>query len=412
MTTTIDTRKIAGQAGYIAGGRLGGAMIQALSLALLARVLGPSDFGAFAVWYGLAVVLQAFVNFGLTPLLVRVRAQGGRDSDVLRMLFLCGIASAVVAVVVTTFASVSAIFFEAKWYLVPLGIWVVADNLVETYLAIPLADGRAWQNAISLVYRRSISVVVLLIGMVLDADVALFYASGLALGSLTVFLFVLKDNSQRLSGDQSQMTFGSLAAEAKYFWINSIATQARNLDVFVVSIVATGSGAGSTTGYYAAASRLTSPLRIVPTSFASVLMPAAVRSAKDGKYRGLVRATVLISLVSAVGFLIVALLVPLLVPIVLGESYDGAVTVIQIVCGGLVFAAVSSQLNAVLQAIGRARLVSNVSLVSTVACLLLVALLVPSAGAAGAGWGLAISYVVQFLILTFATWKTVRGARR
>ncbi|OZG29160.1 hypothetical protein BH683_010865 [Williamsia sp. 1138] len=410
--TATDVRGVAGQAGYIAGGRLIGALIQAVCLALVARSLGPADFGLFAMWYGLAVVLQACLNMGLTPLLVRIRAVGGRDADVLRILTISRHALFVFSSSVTLVAVLAASLLGAEWYLVALVVWVAADNLVEIYLAIPLADGRAWENAMSLVFRRSISGAILLVGLWSNSSSALFYSAGLAIGSTLVLYPVMRSGNSRLRESQSALTYRQLFSEARYFWYNSLATQARNVDVFVVSLLATGSSAGATTGYYAAASRLTSPLRIVPTSFASVLMPAAVRSAKAGSYRGIVRATLLICVVSSLGFLIVAVLAPIALPFILGSEYADAASTIQIVCVGLVFASVSSQLNAVLQALGHARLVSNVSVVSTAMCLLLVAALVPIGGAVGAGWGLTISYFLQSIILAFGTVHVIRRTKK
>ncbi|MDZ7911455.1 MAG: oligosaccharide flippase family protein [Rhodococcus sp. (in: high G+C Gram-positive bacteria)] len=63
----------------IAGGRLVGALIQALSMVLLARISGPSGFGIFAAAYGVGLVLQTVLNFGFTPFLVRIRALGDQE---------------------------------------------------------------------------------------------------------------------------------------------------------------------------------------------------------------------------------------------------------------------------------------------------------------------------------------------
>ena len=396
---------VLGQAGFVAGGRLCGALLQAASLAVLARQIGPPEFGEFAVWYGAAVVLQAVLNFGLTPLLVRMRAAGDREPDVAAILRFCRRGSVLAGLVglLACLTLVAAAGLPA--YVVLLAGWVVVDNLVETYLAIPLADGRAWENASSLIFRRAILFAVLISGVSLGLDPSAFYGVGLLLGSLASLLLVARSLKRGPQTAASAMGVRSIAAEAKYFWTNSVVTQARNLDVVVVSLVATG---GATVGYFAAASRLTSPLRIVPTSFAAVLMPAAVRALRSGQYKSAVRATVAVCAVSSLGFLCVGLAVPYVLPRLLGGDYEGAVGVVQIVCLGLVFAAIASQLNAVLQAFGHVRLVSNISLSTTVTCLVLVAVLVPPFGAAGGGWGLTASYVLQSVVLVLFTWRSIR----
>jgi O-antigen/teichoic acid export membrane protein len=72
----------------------------------------------------------------------------------------------------------------------------------------------------------------------------------------------------------------------------------------------------------------------------------------------------------------------------------------QVVCFSLIFAAISSQLNAILQGTGRVEIVSYITVVSTLICLVGIVLAAPRYGALGAGWSLSLSYVLQTALLT------------
>lgn len=380
------------QASWIMLGRLAGALIQAGSMALLARWIGPAEFGLFASVYGAALIVQTIIDLGLTTYIVRLRAIEPTSeylksalSVVSRVSFATGIVGVLVAFLLS--------WHDARFIpFVPFAVWVAVDRQVETWLAIPLADGDTVQNALSLITRRGISFSVMIGAVFVGIDPLLGYTVGLACGSALSCILVMEKN--RVPFRRFKVPAREVIRAARPYWANSVATQLRNLDTLVVTLVA-GPTQG---GYYGAASRLTTPLRIVPTSFAQVLMPAAARTGRSGR-KELIRGIAKLMAATAVLFGLVALLIPFAVPIILGEGFSGSVVMIQIVCGGLVFAAISSQMNALLQAWGRSRSVAVISAVTSCACLGAVAAMALWWGGVGGAVALTSSYVVQVVLL-------------
>ncbi|MDJ0106076.1 hypothetical protein QM646_06630, partial [Rhodococcus erythropolis] len=176
----------------IAGGRLVGALIQALSMVLLARISGPSGFGIFAAAYGVGLVLQTILNFGFTPFLVRIRALGDQDPLIASTLEFSRRANLAVGALLAFTAAVAAVFEPKLWFVVPLTAWVVLDNYVETLLSLPLADGNTWQNALSLLLRRALALVFVAAAWLAGVDAVFWYSVGLAFSSMIAVFVAIR----------------------------------------------------------------------------------------------------------------------------------------------------------------------------------------------------------------------------
>lgn len=387
-------------------GRLAGAVIQAFSMAMLARWVGPAQFGLFASAYGVAIIVQTVADLGITTYLVRVRALAPTDGSIGLLLGLAGRINFWISVAGVGALSIAAFYDHRFIPLIPMAIWAGADKQVETWLAIPLADGMTWQNATSLVFRRLMALVFLLAAKAAGLDPFVGFTFGLAMSSLLSAYGVMRKNRRQVSVNSSR-SIRELLCLARPFWVNSVGTQARNLDTLFVGLLLNPTAAG----FYGAASRLTTPLRMIPTSFAAVLMPAASRTA-NGDRRNLVRSTALMAAATTVMYLGLSALLPTVIPMVLGAEFDGAVSVIQIVCVGLVFAAIASQLSALMQGWGHVNAVAAISTFSTVVCLGGIVVLGPIYGAVGAGFALALSYVLQVVAMLACLWvfRRVRNA--
>jgi O-antigen/teichoic acid export membrane protein len=376
-------------------GRLIGAAVQAASMGLLARWSGPTAFGLFAAVYGVAILIQALTDFGLNTYLIRMRAQypaARLIGGLLRLQTRINITTASVGLAV---GAVLAIWNPSLLVIAPMAVWLASDKQSESWLCVSLSDGRAWLNAVSLIARRAGALAILLIAMVCGVDPIVGYALGLAVSSVGSALILGFKTLPEINGWGTALDLSATFRASSHYWVNSLATQARNLDTLIVG-AAIGMGAA---GLYGAAARLTTPLRMVPTSVATVLMPVAAKTRVSS--RRITKAVTLILTASTLFYGVVALATPALIPIVLGEDFKGSVQVIQIVCVGLVFASISSQLNALLQGWGFPRPVAIVSVVSTAFCLGGIVLLSREFGVVGAGAALTLSYVFQTILLLF-----------
>ncbi|WP_110883530.1 lipopolysaccharide biosynthesis protein [Mycolicibacterium wolinskyi] len=379
------------QYSWILAGRLTGAAVQAASLTLVARWSGPAEFGFFAAAYGIALVTQTVADLGLTKYIVQLRVSDRSDGGIGAALRL-GRNISIISTVVGTVALVAVgTQIPAVMALCLMPLWMSSEKQVEAWLGVSLADGKLWHNATSLVFRRLGALVVLLVAHAAGLDPVPSYLVGLTLFSLLAWWHV-RIVTDDVRTDRT-VRAKSLLVGGRHYWFNSLAVQAMNFDVTVVAAMASAQSAG----YYAAASRLTTPLRIVPTSFATLLFPAAAKAQLSGA-RPLLKAVGGLIAITTVMYIGLAVALPILVPLVLGPSFDPAAPVIQVVCVGLIFAAITSQFNSLMQGWGYLRAVTIISTASTLLSLIAIAIAAAHWGALGAGFALAGGYVVQLAI--------------
>jgi O-antigen/teichoic acid export membrane protein len=400
-----ESGRVFGQATIVGVGRLGGAALQAVTFALVARLSGPAAFGSFAAVYGVVVVLQALFGFGLVQTIVSRRAAGrdrnaqerADDDGIARVALRMSLGVTVAALVVTIVAALAlGVIFGVPAFAGVLVAWGLVDNYVESWLGLSLADGRVYENAIATIARRSVALLIVAVAVAGSGNAALYAATGLLAGSVIVLPLVIWRNLRHMPGALGMSWSAATYRASRGFWINSLAVQLRNFDVAVLAV--TGASA-LTVGMYGAASRLVSPFRIIPTSFALVLMPHASRVGRYGA-RALLAPVLLVVVLSSIVFASIAALSPLVIPMFLGENYADSVPCIQIICVGLIFASMASQFSSLLQGWGRTSLVAVVAVISCVATFVGLGLVgVYGLGAIAAAVVLCIAFVIQAALL-------------
>lgn len=337
------------------------------------------------------MVTQTVADFGLTKYIVQLRVSDRSDGGIGAALRL-GRNISIISTAVGTVALIAVgTQIPAVLALCLMPLWMSSEKQVEAWLGVSLADGKLWHNATSLVFRRLGALVVLLAAHAAGLDPVPSYLVGLTLFSLLAWWHV-RIVTNDVHTDRS-VRAKTLMLAGRHYWFNSLAVQAMNFDVTIVAAMASAQSAG----YYAAASRLTTPLRIVPTSFATLLFPAAAKAQLSGA-RPLLKAVGGLIAITTVMYIGLAVALPILVPLVLGPSFDPAAPVIQVVCVGLIFAAITSQFNSLMQGWGYLRAVTIISTASTLLSLTAIAIAAAHWGALGAGFALAGGYVVQLAI--------------
>jgi O-antigen/teichoic acid export membrane protein len=383
--------RIGRQFAWLSAGRVVAALLQAVMMLLLLRSVSPAEFGFFAAAYGVITVPQVLFDAGLPSLVVRERARDRNSGLSTSALRLVNILAAVMAVLLTSIAVVLAVTVStAFWLLVPLGLWGAAERSADAWLLVAVADGDSRVNVLTLVLRR-IANLALFLGFtaLTPIDPVLALSLSLAAAASGSWLLARWYVLPRLA-PAVVISRRDLIALSYPYWIDSVATQARNLDAAITGLVASPMQAG----FYAAAARLTGPLRILPYSLATVLLPATAR--KTARTVGpVLKLVFLATLAFGLFYAVLILLLPWAVPVVLGPAYSGAVLTLQITAGALVFSAAASMLDPVLQGLGMPHFVAANSIVTTVTCLIGVSIGATYGGAAGAALGLGFSYFVQ-----------------
>jgi len=393
--STVRRYRVGRQFAWVSSGRILAALIQALIMLLLVRAVSPAEFGFFAGVYGVLTVVQTFFDFGLPTLVVRERAKRTNPTVVTAALYLNNALSLAMGISLIVVVGLLGFLANSQFFLLlPLGLWAAAERNADAWLGVVFADGDARVNTTNLVSRR-VGNLVLFAGLTLWTSIDPVLAFGLssATAACASWIFAHSYVHKRLA-PREQLPARQLFRMSYPYWINSVATQARNLDATIIGLVAGTAQAG----FYAAAARLTSPLRILPTSLATVLLPASA-SRTSSNMGGLLRLVSYVVGGLGVFYLLLGILVPFAVPVLLGEAYSGAVPALQITVAGLVFAASASLLGSLLQGVGLKHYVAGTAVLTTFVCLLGVGIGGSLWGAIGAASGLAFSYVVQSSVL-------------
>lgn len=383
---------LAGQFSWLISGRIIAAGIQAVTLIFVARALGPADFGLFNAVLGIMIVMQAISDLGVGKLLVRERSSGERPELVAGGIRLNARSSAVLGIVLGIGLATLGFASDQRFLLMlPLAVSVAGEKNADTWLGIAIADGDVRYSTMILVARRACALAIFLLLSSTPFPAIVNYSSAMACAAVGSVVFARRLISPRVK-TMPAMAKVTIRAAVPY-WVNTFAVQLRNLDTAIVTAVA---GAGAA-GFYSTASRLTTPLRMLPNSFAVVMLPHATRTQTQSIRTVLVRVGIFVSITGAM-YLLLAVLIPWVIPL-LGEAYRPATVPLQIVLVGLVFAGLTSLLGAVMQGRGMQKSVAMVSVGSTVYTLVALWALAHFLGAIGAALGLATGFALEAIAL-------------
>lgn len=389
-------RALARQFVWVSGGRIVAALLQAASLILVSRLLPVSDFGHLAAFLGVTTLVQVIIDFGVGTLVTRERAAKPDNPVVAAALRFTNVSSmALTAILLLGLSGAALVFSDAYWQMLPLAVWAAAERNADTRLSVAFADGDVQINVINLLSRRTLALIMFVVATAFDVPPILAFSLSAALAAMGSATFAQRWVRRRVANSR-EVGFSEVLRMARPYWVTGIATQARNLDVVVV-----GALAGATqVGLYSSGSRLVSPLRILPQSLATILLPASARTQQSARALwSLLRLTVVVVAGMSLVYAAIWFAVPFFVDDVLGSAYSEATPVIRIIVAGLPLAATVSMLNSILQGRARSKDVAMASSSTTVACLIGIAVVAPFYGAVGAATVLTLSFAIQVAIL-------------
>jgi O-antigen/teichoic acid export membrane protein len=398
-------RRLLVQFGAASAERVASAVIQGLSLLLVARAVSPGQFGLLSGVLGAAWVGQTIFDLGLTTFIVRERATSRTNGIVATALQLYGRLSFALSLLTMCILLLLGIYVNSDFsLLLPLALWIGAERNADAWLSVAFADGDWRNNLANIALRRCFSLLSFITLGALGIDPLLAFSVGWAMASMGANILARRSVSVSLP-EPVKIAQVTLLRETWPYWTHSLSMQVKNLDVSVASVL----GGAYAAGIFAAAARLTTPLRILPTSLARAILPAATRSSKDGIQREFVLLCTAMLMGMTFVYLVILLLVPHVLPNLLGDPYRPAIVPLQVVLGGLPFAAGSSLLGSLLQAAGSKHVVAHLSLVTTVIYFPTLILGLNISGATGAAIALALSYVVQFVVYLVMTIRLFRA---
>jgi O-antigen/teichoic acid export membrane protein len=332
-------------------------VLQAVNVIVLARAVTPSDIGMTSAIIGFCMVLFTVTDFGLSTLISKSFA---REDHVM-------VASALRYTTITTWlfgllAFGIGIGLSAR-HLIPLSLTalilsVAIDRCVEYRLSVPIAADSKIVPSSSILLRRGVQFLVFIALVVADVPALWAYALAQLIGAMAGYLQSTHFLRSRVVKVTTLLPWKTVFENSFAFFINSVTAQISTLDTFLVSAFA---GAHSA-GLYAAASRVTSPLILIPGTLASTVLPPAARATPTQARKVGLRLSVMLPavliVVAPVGFFVAEPLCAL----IYGEEYRAAGHALSILVLGIPFAVLAAALSAVLQAQGEERFVAKVGI--------------------------------------------------
>jgi stage V sporulation protein B len=342
-------------------------LTSALTAALVARGLGPSGMGQYALAISISSFTVGLCDFGIGQTAIRYASRAASQGDVegqfavlrwtfrLRMLFILSI-SLILFVLAPTIAG-------TIWHdnsLTPLLQLSLLMGIFATLAHVPIfyfqSIRRFRMNSIIQVAQASISFT----GILLVAFFALWHvgfvvlvgviATGIgALAFITVtpkaafFKFdnSLRSNSFKLrrfltppvieSSEPSASDSSSIGSFARFNFLDSIvAVVVTYAAVWIMGLFL----AKSQIGVYSAAVYVTAPISLLITAVYTALWPRIAAATTLKGNRDLLRSAMPLTIVTVIGALFYAAFAPLLMPFVFGAGYASGILVARLLCLG------------------------------------------------------------------------------
>lgn len=358
-------------------------VLQAINVIVLARAVSPAEIGMTSAIIGLCMVLFTVTDFGLSTLISKSYA---REDHVM-------VASALRFTTITTWffgllglaigiaLSATGLFPLAMTALI---LSVAIDRCVEYRLSVPIAADSKTVPSSSILLRRGVQFLAFVGFVVAGVDALWAYALAQLSGALIGYLQSTVFLRSRVVKVGSRLPWRTVLRNSYAFFVNSVTAQISTLDTFLVSIF---SGAHSA-GLYAAASRVTAPLILIPGTLASSVLPPAARATASQARRIGVRLTLLLPAILLIAGPIGYFVAEPLCQLLYGVEYRPAGLTLTVLFIGIPFAVLAAALGAILQAQGEEQFVAKVGVGFAIAFVSAIAVgghLYGSVGAAAGG---------------------------
>jgi len=394
-----------------AASRISVAVTGALATIIIARILGPSGSGGFAVAMTIVYVLIVLTTFGVehgVAYYVSGGVWGARHAFKVVNEFapIVGVLGAALGIlarllfpgpfgnlsVLECALAAAALPFALAWF---YGSFVaLADNHYEGFVLAP-----AVQSATVLLFVVALAIPFGLIG----AIVALLLSHIVA--AAVTFFWGRHRLSNRQDGEQQPGQLRrALRFGVKGYAGNALQVLNYRVDVFILSAVT----AASVVGYYSVAVGVTTVLWLLPQSLSDVLFPrVAALSASEHRdaehqrdfveMKSLRHATIIVT----VGALVLALASIFLIVPIYGAGFKEAIPISLIRLPGVALIGIGAILSSIIVGRGRPEYGLYSALISTPITMALYFILIPRFDAQGAAVATTISFTLNFVLAAF-----------
>ncbi|MGB8643996.1 MAG: oligosaccharide flippase family protein [Anaerolineae bacterium] len=385
--------------------RLGAQALSVIFTALIARRLGASGFGEYALITSIVFLGNVLTTFGTDSLLIRQIARThATESNLLSTIFWTQIAlSALFIALVVPFGSNTPALPLYTLALLPLAFYSIYSAILrgfermDLYLLLNLAAA-----ALQLVC----GVIIFILGADLVALMLALLVSQALAAALAWALVRRSTGASRIVWRMPHTYKSTLRAALPFALLTACALIYQRMGIFAMGTIS----GNDTTGWFSAAARIVEALKIVPQALLGALFPMLARSAVGNHSTRLTR----MSMELSVGFCLIAaallaLLAGPLVYFIYGDSFSTAIRALQILAWSLVPYALTANITLEMISQGHEWPVFRLTLIAVLIALLAFALLIPALGLIGACWASLIAESAQAVLFVAANRKGVRA---
>ena len=366
------------------GAELLGRVLALVTSLLIARGLGPADFGVFAFLSGVAVLLSEVGDAGL---------QGtAQRALVAHTLSLRSMLRAKALLLTVALAAAAALALGSQVLLAPLVLYYLLAGWSE-FLGVALrARGRRGSEAATILCLRaatlSLVVLVFVRGLGLSGLAWALAASPLPAIAVGFGLLRRGDREAEPAAPEARDSVGVLRLALPLGLNGLLALLSLRVEILALPFFVDDQA----TGWFAAALKVVDSLILVPAAIAAGAMPALTREALSGG-RGPVRertatSVALLGVPAAVGLFALA---PGVVLLLYGSEYAPAALPLRLLAPALLAIFLNNVLLHALLALGRAPLLPRLTAVRVAVAGVAALLLIPSLGIAGAALGFTLA---------------------
>jgi O-antigen/teichoic acid export membrane protein len=399
-------RPLTGGAVMSAASRIWITLASGLTTIVLARVLGPNDWGGYSIAASLVVILVAVTTLGVDQgiaYFVGARKWEPRAAlgSALRMAAVAGTLGATAGLAAR--AAVPSAFAGLPLWQVAVAVGGIPFALALVYAAsVTLASDR---------YEASMTMPAVQAALLLGVSIpfALLFGRAGAIVALTLATVVVAVGAvvwavRRLppaTPTQLGQLRRAISFGIKGYGANTLQLVNYQLDLFILAAVASATAVG----HYALAVSATTLLMVLPRSLSAVLYPRVARLSASGDHltREMVETKSLrhVSLIVILTSLAMAAALELLVVPVFGADYEATVDLGLILIPGAAATGVSTVLAATV--VGRGKPIYSLygALVTTPLTIAMYATIIPWLHATGAALASTLSYAASFALMTW-----------
>jgi len=375
--------------------RITSAALQAVTLVLMARSIPIELFGLYSTGAAIGAIAMGVLGFGLATRALRLTPH---DSEILvgPIIVVTLVTSLVVGATVLLTGIVSGAGFA--WWLVAAALLSTSEMMNNVIQNVLFGEKKIRRAETLLIVRRAVPLAAIAPACLVAPD---FIFQAATIGFLvSVPLALALIGKRPWEGAHLKSVLGG----SKHYWTANISSMAQQFDLVIVTAILGPASSGA----YAAAFRLASPIHIVTSSLVSILVPQLTHATH---YSDRAIAGRKFMLAGCAYALLVALAAPLggwLAPIVLGSQYVPYRLVFAILLINSAISIINQLFAARLYGENQQRIVSRMMMGSTATALLAVAAASWMNSVDGAAAGLALGQIV-LLVMYSVLWSRRKG---